>query len=85
MPVEWRMSEDEKKGVHLMFIEELWKSVSVVYNWVVLAHFGTENCIWILRIILCDFDANVAEYILLNVWNNLALVIIESISRPKCL
>ena len=42
-----------------MFVEKLSKCVSVVYNWGVLAHFGT----------------NIPKYILLNFYNNLALVI----------
>ena len=47
----------------------------------ILGHFGTENCIWLF---LSDFSTNVRKYIILNAWNNLGLVIIQNISRPKC-
>ena len=36
---DWCVSEDEKKEMDPMFIEELKKCVSVVYNWEVLTHF----------------------------------------------
>ena len=52
----------------------------VVYNWGEFAYFGTEN--WI-AIFSSDFGTFVPEYILANVQNNIALVIIQNISRPR--
>ena len=40
---DWCMSEDEKKEINLMFIEELQKCASVIYNIRVLKHF-VEEC-----------------------------------------
>ena len=76
------VSEEEKKEIDPMFIQGLWKCVLAVYNWEVLAHFRTENCMWIY---FSDFGTFLPKYILINVQNNLALVIIQNIFRPKCL
>ena len=45
-----------------------------------LAYFKTENCIWIF---LSYFGTNTPKHILVNVSNDLALVIIQNISRLK--
>ena len=39
---DWCMSEDEKKEIGAMFIEELSKYVSVVYDMGVLKHFESK-------------------------------------------
>ena len=41
----WCMSEDEKKEIDPMFIEELQKCVSVLYNMGILKHF-VEGLHW---------------------------------------
>ena len=45
---DWCMSEDEKKEIDSMFIEELKKCVLVEYSWALLTHFGTKSCIFFL-------------------------------------
>ena len=52
----------------------------VLYNSGVLEDFETEKCIWIF---LFDFGTLVPKYVLKNVWNNLALIIVQNIYRPK--